>query len=264
MTDPILLSDFLTHTLTQGGMEGMLALHGIFTLVTRYGLEYPAFYAKLYQLITPAALRSKHRVQFFKLVDVFLNSGLVPAYSAASFVKRFARLALTAPAGSAMLCIAFIHNIVRRHPSCMVLLHKPLKAGSSSSGKQQQQQGQQGGELLLLGADGETGAVSANGQAGAAGTTGVGSAAEGAGVDVYDDSHGEPGASRAVESSLWELEALRKHYCPQVRLCSYVLMCMWSSACVSVGLKEVLFILVCEAQVMCLYSAYPHHVGSSN
>ena len=200
----------------------MLALHGIFTLVTRYGLEYPAFYAKLYQLITPAALRSKHRVQFFKLVDVFLNSGLVPAYSAAAFVKRFARLALTAPAGGAMLCIAFIHNFIRRHPSCMVLLHKPMKTGSSNASKQQQGQQLQEDEPLLLTPEGQAGAAAAataNGDATAAAGAGVAAAGfSGAGVDVYDDSQGDPAASRAVESSLWELEALRRHYCPQVGL----------------------------------------------
>jgi hypothetical protein len=61
MTDPALLADFLTHALGRGGLDGMLALHGIFVLVTRHGLEYPAFYARLYQLLTPGALRSKHR-----------------------------------------------------------------------------------------------------------------------------------------------------------------------------------------------------------
>ena len=38
-------------------MAGMLALHGIFTLVTRHGLEYPRFYERLYQLLTPAAFQ---------------------------------------------------------------------------------------------------------------------------------------------------------------------------------------------------------------
>lgn len=33
----------------------MLALNGIFLLVTRHGLEYPRFYARLYQLLTPDA-----------------------------------------------------------------------------------------------------------------------------------------------------------------------------------------------------------------
>lgn len=37
----------------------MLALHGIFTLVTRHGLEYPRFYERLYQLLTPAAFQAR-------------------------------------------------------------------------------------------------------------------------------------------------------------------------------------------------------------
>jgi len=40
---------------------GMLALHGIFTLVTRHGLEYPRFYERLYQLLTPAAFQARLR-----------------------------------------------------------------------------------------------------------------------------------------------------------------------------------------------------------
>ncbi len=40
---------------------GMLALHGIFTLVTRHGLEYPRFYERLYQLLTPAAFQARAR-----------------------------------------------------------------------------------------------------------------------------------------------------------------------------------------------------------
>lgn len=45
-------------------------------------------------------MQAKQRVQFFQLADVFLASGMVPAYTAAAFVKKFARLALrTTPAG---------------------------------------------------------------------------------------------------------------------------------------------------------------------
>ena len=61
LSSPLLLSDFLSHSLDQGGFEGMLALNGIFTLVTKHGLEYPAFYARLYGLITHAAFTNKHR-----------------------------------------------------------------------------------------------------------------------------------------------------------------------------------------------------------
>ena len=49
--NPLLLSDFLSSCLDEGGLVGMLALNGIFTLVTRHGLEYPHFYARLYALL---------------------------------------------------------------------------------------------------------------------------------------------------------------------------------------------------------------------
>ena len=51
LANPLLLADFLTSCLDQGGMLGMLALNGSFTLVTKHGLEYPAFYARLYALL---------------------------------------------------------------------------------------------------------------------------------------------------------------------------------------------------------------------
>jgi hypothetical protein len=35
--------------------------------------------------------------------------------------------------------------------------------------------------------------------------------------DPFDERQEDPAKSRAVESSLWELSALREHYCPQVR-----------------------------------------------
>ena len=56
LANPHLLSDFLTRALDTGGLNGMLALHGIFTLVTQHGLEYPRFYARLYGLLAPATL----------------------------------------------------------------------------------------------------------------------------------------------------------------------------------------------------------------
>lgn len=72
---------------------------------------------------------ARSRAQFFRLADIFLSSTLVPAYTVAAFVKRFARLALgTSPAG-AMIAIAFVHNLVRRHPALAVMLHNPGECG---------------------------------------------------------------------------------------------------------------------------------------
>eukprot|EP00882_Tetradesmus_deserticola_P018100 GHRQ01019424.1.p1 GENE.GHRQ01019424.1~~GHRQ01019424.1.p1 ORF type:complete len:181 (+),score=59.66 GHRQ01019424.1:556-1098(+) len=123
-------------------------------------------------------LARANRVQFFQLADIFLSSGMVPAYTAAAFAKKFGRLALRAPPAGAMLALGFIHNIIRRHPACMLLLHKQR-------------------------------AAAANGDA-------DGDAPDGAGVDVFEQAQADPAQSRAVESSFWELAALRNHYCPQV------------------------------------------------
>ena len=58
---------------------------------------------------------------------------------------------------------------------------------------------------------------------------------EGTGVDPYDANEEDPAKSKAVESSLWELQALRNHYCPQVG-CEEWTRGMWScaGACVRV------------------------------
>lgn len=49
----------------------------------------------------------------------------LPAYLVAAFAKRLARLALTAPPTALLILLPFIYNLIRRHPSCRVLLHKP-------------------------------------------------------------------------------------------------------------------------------------------
>ncbi len=48
VTNPLLLSDFLTRAINLGAMLGMLALNGMFLLMTQHGLEYPQFYVRLY------------------------------------------------------------------------------------------------------------------------------------------------------------------------------------------------------------------------
>ena len=68
MASPLLLADFLFRALDAGGLLGMLALHGIFTLVTKHGLEYPHFYPRLYRLLTPAS---------FMVIRLFLPVYLV-------------------------------------------------------------------------------------------------------------------------------------------------------------------------------------------
>lgn len=72
-------------------------------------------------------------MKFLQLVDIFLASAMVPAYSAAAFAKKFSRLSVTAPPVGALSCLAFAHNLIRRHPSCMCLIHRPTNIVSGNS-----------------------------------------------------------------------------------------------------------------------------------
>ena len=76
---PLLLSDFLTDAYNQGGAVSMLAMHGLFILMAKHGLEYPQFYPRLYSLMKPAIFHLAHRDQFFRLTDLFLTSKGKPA-----------------------------------------------------------------------------------------------------------------------------------------------------------------------------------------
>lgn len=52
-------------------------------------------------------------------------SSHLPVYLVAAFVKRLARLALTAPPTALLMVLPFVYNLIRRHPSCRILIHKP-------------------------------------------------------------------------------------------------------------------------------------------
>ena len=177
------------------------------------------------------------------------------------------------PAG-AMTAIAFMHNLLRRHPACTVLLHRPPSTASvaqdpsgdstehinAASARQDapaalmpeqpaascwgmnpaegkaaekrrkaleqdgMQPGSDSGGQRHSGAPSESAHALCNGTSAAeAGEQGVqaqssvpGPQQMTAGVDVYSVAEDDPAKSRAVESSLWEIEALRNHYCPQV------------------------------------------------
>ncbi|KAL5017194.1 hypothetical protein ScPMuIL_006783 [Solemya velum] len=125
MTSPLLLSDFLTNSYNIGGAISLLSLNGLFILVNKYNLNYPDFYGKLYALFEPNVFHVKYKARFFFLADLFLTSTHLPAYLVAAFVKRLARIVLTAPPTGQMLAIPFIYNLIYRHPSCKVLLHRP-------------------------------------------------------------------------------------------------------------------------------------------
>ncbi|XP_077015634.1 nucleolar complex protein 4 homolog [Tamandua tetradactyla] len=166
LAQPTLMIDFLTSAYDVGGAVSLLALNGLFILIHQHNLEYPDFYRKLYSLLDPSIFHVKYRARFFHLADLFLSSSHLPAYLVAAFAKRLARLALTAPPEALLLVLPFICNLLRRHPACRALVHRP-----------------HGPELD---------------------------------ADPYDPEEEDPAQSRALESSLWELQTLQQHYHPEV------------------------------------------------
>lgn len=71
LTNPILLSDFLTQSYDIGGVTSVMALNSLFILITEHGLEYPDFYNKLYALLEPSIFMAKYRSHFLSFwIDV--------------------------------------------------------------------------------------------------------------------------------------------------------------------------------------------------
>ena len=108
-------------------------------------------------------------------------------------------------AAGAMVCIAFVHNLLRRHPATCVLLHRPVprlpppeQASASGAGPSEKD----------AAAAGNGAATSGDGQARSAAALGQ---------DPYLADEEDPAESRAIESSLWEMDSLRNHYAPQAR-----------------------------------------------
>ncbi|RHZ61656.1 hypothetical protein Glove_346g70 [Diversispora epigaea] len=133
MSQPIMLMDFLTESYNAGGAISILALNGLFTLINEHNLDYPDFYKKLYNLFDRNLMHVKYRARFFRLVDLFLSSTHLPVQLVASFIKRMSRLSLTSPPHGIVIIMPMIYNLIRRHPSCMVLIHRPSDSTSSTS-----------------------------------------------------------------------------------------------------------------------------------
>ncbi|XP_041826839.1 nucleolar complex protein 4 homolog [Melanotaenia boesemani] len=167
MSKPTMLLDFLTAAYEVGGAISLLALNGLFVLMHQHNLEYPDFYKKLYNLLEPSVFHVKYKARFFHLANLFLSSSHLPVYLVAAFAKRLARLSLTAPPTALLMVLPFIYNLIRRHPSCRILIHKPSTEDEPIE-------------------------------------------------DPYVMDEEDPAQCRALESSLWEIKTLQKHYHPDV------------------------------------------------
>eukprot|EP00026_Physarum_polycephalum_P002289 Phypoly_transcript_02295.p1 GENE.Phypoly_transcript_02295~~Phypoly_transcript_02295.p1 ORF type:complete len:594 (+),score=127.32 Phypoly_transcript_02295:1088-2869(+) len=179
LSNAFLMMDFLNKCYARGGVFSILALNGIFIEITKFNLDFPHFYKRLYALFDTGLLHTKYRGNFFKLASRFMFSKYLPSYTAAAFVKKVMRLALTASPAGVMLAMAFAHNVMQIHPSTQVLLHRtPL---TTEGGK---------APVLLI-------------------HTSIGS-------DPFDSTNTNPAKCSAINSSLWELLPFMNHQSPTV------------------------------------------------
>ncbi|XP_050363990.1 protein NUCLEOLAR COMPLEX ASSOCIATED 4 isoform X1 [Argentina anserina] len=198
ISNPVVLCDFLTRSYDIGGVVSVMALSSLFIIMTKYGLEYPNFYEKLYALLIPSIFMAKHRSKFFQLLDSCLKSPLLPAYLAAAFAKKLSRLSLSVPPSGALVIIALIHNLLQRHPSINCLVNRV-------------QQGDQ--ETVKVDPEAE---VSTQEGVGANVTDSTDQSLWKPVIDPFDNEQSDPKKSNAMRSSLWEIDTLRHHYCPHV------------------------------------------------
>ncbi|KAJ4811752.1 Nucleolar complex protein 4 [Rhynchospora pubera] len=195
MSNPAILCDFLTRSYDIGGVISVMALSGLFILMTQHGLEYPKFYEKLYTLLTPSVFLAKHRAVFFQLLDSCLKSSYLPAYLAAAFAKKLSRLALSVPPSGALMIIALTHNLLRRHPSINFLVHWEEEENKTADGSGEGNESNDDGK--------ETAYKPVNHK-------------KRSGIDPFNNEEKDPAKSNAMRSSLWEIDSLRHHHTPAV------------------------------------------------
>jgi U3 small nucleolar RNA-associated protein 19 len=125
VANPLRFADFFMSAYNHTGVVSILALDGLFLLMTEGGLEYPDFYKQLYKLITPSLFYVKYRIKFFRLLDKCLSRNeMLPAHIIAAFTKRLVRCSLNAPVPGILFVLALTSNLLRRHPEAACLVHR--------------------------------------------------------------------------------------------------------------------------------------------
>ncbi|KAG6586693.1 Nucleolar complex protein 4 [Phytophthora cinnamomi] len=204
LVNPLLLADFLTDSYSIGGVTSLLALNSLFILIQDYNFDSPDFYNKLYALLDdPALYSAKQRDRFFGLLNLFLSSSHLPAYTVAAFAKRLSRSALTAEPGAILFIIPMVYNLILRHKECLQLIHRTGAFTAAEKAAKRR-------EELASG-------------------TAVDAAAKKLSKEktelVLKDGHDpfvndelDPIKCNALQSSLWELYTLKHHYNADVAL----------------------------------------------
>lgn len=196
LSNPLILADYLTGCFSSGGMISILALQGLLVLMLDHGLEYPNFYEQLYSLLTPDTFSSRHRYELFRLLDLSMTSLRVPSYIAASVVKKVAQVSLLSPAPTLYFTLPFIRKILQTHPNCLALIHRSSRQAVLSDDTSD-----------VIGEEAKTAAAQA--------ARDTAALFEGQDPFLGDATLAN---SHALNSTLWELTALERHFLPVVPL----------------------------------------------
>ena len=213
---PLVYCDLLSDGYAKGGVEALLALKGLFVLMTQYNLEYPKFYPRLYNLLTAEALSGPNRASFAMEARRFLSSSGLPAYLLAAFAKRFARLALSAtPSGAALGC-ALVFNLMLQHPTARVLVHrKPKSDDGAANGASGEGAGDDDDDEEEAAAQEEEEEEEEE-RTDVDDSTPEALLSAAVTADPFVAEEEDPEKCNALNSSLWEIDQLRQHVCPTV------------------------------------------------
>ena len=103
--NPLILSDYLTHYLNQeDDIEiQVVALRAIFILLEKHGLDYPNYYKKLYQMIKPKVVKRKKGVEVQSIFNMPEKSRFL----------RLLDLSLRSPVLPTQLIASFLKRLSR-------------------------------------------------------------------------------------------------------------------------------------------------------
>jgi len=182
--NPFLLNDFISSSFDQGGLVALLSIKSLFILISEYNLVYEQFYQKLYSIVELNLFTMDYREEFFELFDTFMKSTHLPEYLVAAFIKKFARLALFAPAYACNYILAIIFNLISRHPQISFLVQHDETEPKYLSRIQKRLLKEKNPELFV-----EEEKI----------------------IDPFDENEKDPKACKAMQSQLWEIETLVYH-----------------------------------------------------
>lgn len=132
VASPVQFTDFLTDCFNYGGVLSVMSLSSLYEMISRYGVNYPAYFDRLYTLLDEKVFSMKYlssvflicryRQRFLALLVRSLRSTAVPALVLAAFCKRLARIALVSAPSTALFVVPLLTELVSYHSSLYPLL----------------------------------------------------------------------------------------------------------------------------------------------